>query len=77
MSIPFVRAFGEFFWYSYVVSRKPEEQAVEVLSCPDAPHLVGMQGVVAHVEGWVCVHVNRAFTHFKRRQLRFLGKPVK
>ena len=48
-----------------------KDEIVEVIRSPDAPHLVGKQGVVVHKEGSsVCVRIGDNYTYFHKKDVK-------
>lgn len=48
-----------------------KDEIVEVIRSPEAPYLVGKRGVIAYKNGgWICVRINNAFTHFRKRGIK-------
>ena len=48
-----------------------KDEIVEVIRSPEAPHLIGKRGVVAYKNGgWICVRIDNAFTHFRKRDIK-------
>ena len=52
------------------------DKIVEVIKSPEAPHLVGKRGIVAHKEGnQVCVRIGDGFTWFPKKDVKVVKDP--
>ena len=48
-----------------------KDEIVEIIRSPDAPNLVGKQGIIVHKEGnIVCVQVGDGFTYLNKKDVR-------
>ena len=48
-----------------------KDEVVEIVKSPEAPHLVGKRGVIAHKGGgWVLVKIGENYTHFSKQDVR-------